>query len=172
MDNSSDQSWLRISHLNTSLCCHYPKLNVLTFSNTILANVIKESKIYILIHFNTYYYFLNSCTLISPYFTSRQSLNQQTVFMKPDSTGRPRLYPIQTHAAAESFSATLCQRWWLSRKAMSSWCVGRQQGWWCQWPVYWRTPLCRRLVSVRSWLDARRGQVPLQYLNSTVSSES
>ncbi len=171
MDNSSDQSWLRISHLNTSLCCHYPKLNVLTFSNTILANVIKESKIYILILSNTYYYFLNSCTLISPYFTSRQSLNQQTVFMKPDSTGRPRLYPIQNTCSGREF-LHFVPAMVVVEKGYVSWCVGRQQGWWCQWPVYWRTPLCRRLVSVRSWLDARRGQVPLQYLNSTVSSES
>lgn len=44
----------------------------------------------------------------------------------PDSA----VYPTQLQPAADSFS-TLCQRCELSRKAMSSWWVGLQQGIWC-----------------------------------------
>ncbi|KAK5925911.1 hypothetical protein CgunFtcFv8_021525 [Champsocephalus gunnari] len=60
--------------------------------------------------------------------------------------------PTQLQPAADSFS-TLCQRWELSRKAMSSCSVGRQQGaWWCSHTSPGSTPLCSRLLSVRSWL--------------------
>lgn len=82
--------------------------------------------------------------------------------------------PTQVQAAADNCS-TLCQRWVLSRKARSSWWVGRQQGALCQLSPGrggGSAPRSRRLVRVRSWLDRTKGQLPLQYLKSTVSSES
>lgn len=86
----------------------------------------------------------------------------------------PSVYPTQLQPAADSFS-TLCQRWELSRKAMSSWWVGLQQGVWCHsspGASWGSTPLCSSLARVRSWLDVMRGHAPPQYLNRTVSSES
>lgn len=103
-------------------------------------------------------------------------LHHNLLHLRPFTSSRLSVYvqPTQPQPAADSFS-TLCQRCELSRKAMSSWWVGRQQGALCSSSpgAGWGSiPLSCRLVSVRSWLERAWGHVPLQYLNKTVSSES